>query len=721
MPANRWERAHELFNQARRLPKHEIGDLLNRECGSDEALRGEVESLLENYQEEFLESPPHLRQIHSISPDSATRRPESIGPYKILDVLGEGGMGVVYLAEQREPIRRRVALKVIKLGMDTREVVARFEAERQALAMMNHPNIARVYDAGASEDGRPYFAMEVVDGIPITDYCDRHNLSLPERLKLLLQVCQGIEHAHHRGVIHRDIKPSNILVSTPDEKPIAKIIDFGVARATNQRLTEKTIYTERGRLVGTPAYMSPEQAEMTSGGVDHRTDIYSLGVLLYELLVGHLPLEIDVRTIAYDEVVRRIREEEPVTPSARWSRLNPEQTTTLSSLRSAGAVSIFHELRGDLDWICMKSLEKDRGRRYKTAVEFADDIERYLKNELVLARPPSTLYRLRKFTRKNRGPVAALTAIFLSLAAGLVIALFFYVVSEENRVKAARQAAENAALADSKRLDTYIKEAKTLWPYPFEKRREVERWLENAEELLGRLAARQAELAKLRKKALPEEPQDEPGATRERIYRFTDPVRRQRHEILEILVEGLETFGDPDPAKGTVANVRRRLAIFPSPEIFEKRWKEAIAAIARSREYPGVPIKRVAEFFPIGEDPRSGLWEFVHLGTGGEPGRGKDGRLILTEETGLVLVLLPGGKFHMGAQRVVRGRLRLRFLLKARSDEKGPRLYIGLRVPRAPRRRLGRQRRGLSLGVPPQGPPSGRYDGVGFRPSRPSP
>ena len=284
MAADRWEKAYELFNQARHLSEQETPGLLREQCGSDEALRREVESLLKSYLPEFMESPPHLREVdstYSISLEpSPSDHPESIGLYRILDVLGEGGMGVVYLAEQKEPVRRRVALKLIKLGMDTKEVIARFDAERQALAMMNHPNIARIYDAGATTDGRPFFVMEHVPGEPIPEYCDRCRLNTRERLKLFVQVCAGIQHAHQKAIIHRDIKPSNVLVMVQDDQPLPKVIDFGVAKATNQRLTEKTLYTKLGRIIGTPAYMSPEQAEISGEGVDHRTDVYSLGVLL---------------------------------------------------------------------------------------------------------------------------------------------------------------------------------------------------------------------------------------------------------------------------------------------------------------------------------------------------------------------------------------------------------------------------------------------------------
>ena len=377
--------------------------------------------------------------------------PPSIGPYTPLEILGQGGMGTVYLAQQSHPIRRRVALKLIKLGMDTREVVARFESERQALAMMNHPNIARVYDAGATEDGRPYFAMEAVEGVPITEYCDRQKLSIPERLRLFVQVCRAVEHAHHRGVIHRDLKPSNVLVGTPDDKPVAKIIDFGVARATDQRLTEKTIYTELGRAIGTPAYMSPEQAEMSGESVDTRSDIYSLGVVLYEILVGELPLDwAALSKAAFDEVVRRIREEDPPTPSTRWTRLSLERGAELAKRRATSPASVVSAIRGDLDWITMKAMEKERGRRYGTANELARDIERHLADEPVLAGPQSIVYRLQKFVRKNRGAVAAVTAVFLALSAGLVVSTVLYLESRANeRWAREEQDLTTAALVES--------------------------------------------------------------------------------------------------------------------------------------------------------------------------------------------------------------------------------------------------------------------------------
>ena len=326
-------------------------------------------------------------------------------------------MGSVYLAEQEQPIRRKVALKVVKLGMDTKEVIARFESERQALAMMNHPNIAQVHDAGTTERGAPYFVMEHVAGIPITDYCDKHRLSTRERLEIFIPVCQAIQHAHQKGIIHRDIKPSNVLVAVQDGKPVPKIIDFGVAKATNQRLTEKTVFTQQGYLIGTPEYMSPEQAEMTGLDVDTTTDIYSLGVLLYQLLVGALPFDAGtLRRAGYDEIRRMIREEEPPKPTTRLSSLG-QSAKEIAERRRTDVASLTKDLRGDLEWVTMKAMEKDRTRRYASSSELAADIERHLKHEPVIACPPSSAYRVRKFVRRHRMGVGIAAASVLVLIA----------------------------------------------------------------------------------------------------------------------------------------------------------------------------------------------------------------------------------------------------------------------------------------------------------------
>ena len=362
---------------------------------------------------------------------------DQVGAYKLLEKIGEGGFGVVYVAEQRVPIRRRVALKIIKLGMDTQSVVARFEAERQALAMMDHPHIAKVLDAGATERGRPFFAMEFVRGVPITDYCDQHHLPPVERLRLFIQVCQAIQHAHQKGIIHRDIKPSNILVTVNDGAPVPKVIDFGIAKATQGDLTEKTIYTQHQQVIGTPAYMSPEQAEMSGLDVDTRSDIYSLGVLLYELLTGATPFDArELMRAGMDEMRRMIRQAEPPRPSTRLSGMARADSTSAAAGHGMDAQRLISLLRGDLDWIVMRCLEKDRTRRYETANALAMDVQRHLNVEPVLARPPTSTYRARKFVRRNKLGVAAGAAVLGSVLAGLGLATAGFVRASEERDRA---------------------------------------------------------------------------------------------------------------------------------------------------------------------------------------------------------------------------------------------------------------------------------------------
>jgi serine/threonine protein kinase len=351
----------------------------------------------------------------------------TIGRYELLELIGEGGMGLVYIAEQRSPVRRQVALKVIKPGMDSKRVIARFEAERQVLALLEHPNIAHVFDAGATELGRPYFVMEYVKGMSITEYCDHHKLSIEERLKCFLQVCDGIQYAHQKGIIHRDIKSSNILVSVQTDKAVPKIIDFGVAKAISQPLTERTLYTEQGQLLGTPEYMSPEQAEMKTQDIDTRSDIYSLGVVLYVLLTGVLPFDPEtLREGGIDDIRKVICEEEPETPSMRLRTLGEEDSTKVAQHRRCDFVTLQRRLRGDLDWIALKAMEKDRARRYGSAGEFAADIWRHLTHEPILARPRSTIYRVEKFLRRNRVTVTAVTAVAAALVVGLITSATMY-------------------------------------------------------------------------------------------------------------------------------------------------------------------------------------------------------------------------------------------------------------------------------------------------------
>jgi serine/threonine protein kinase/tetratricopeptide (TPR) repeat protein len=396
--------AETIFNAALAFTVAERPAYLSGACGDNLSLRQRVEALLRAH-----EAPRgFLPERADAAPIPLTQKEgDFIGPYKLLQKIGEGGFGAVYVAEQREPVRRRVALKIIKMGMDTRQVVARFEAERQALAMMDHPNIAKVLDAGAMDSGRPYFVMELVRGVRITDFCDQKTLSTRERLNLFIQVCQAVQHAHQKGVIHRDLKPSNILVTLHDGVPVPKIIDFGIAKATQGQLTDKTVYTRFEHFIGTPAYMSPEQAEMSGLDIDTRSDIYALGVLLYELLTGRTPFDQgEMLQRGLDEMRRIIREQEAPRPSTLLGTMAQGELSAAASRRQADPPKLIHAIRGDLDWIVMRCLEKERGRRYETASGLAMDIQRHLAQEPVLACPPSAAYRLQKLVRRHKGVFA---------------------------------------------------------------------------------------------------------------------------------------------------------------------------------------------------------------------------------------------------------------------------------------------------------------------------
>ncbi|CAN5591358.1 hypothetical protein BH09PLA1_BH09PLA1_11070 [soil metagenome] len=386
--------------------------------------------------------------------------PESIGPYRILARIGEGGIGIVYKAEQREPVKRIVALKIIKLGMDTREVVQRFAAARQALAMMDHPNVARVFDAGSTPTGRPFFGMELVAGEPITEYSDRHSLTVRQRLELFQQICGAVQHAHQKGIIHRDLKPSNILVGVKDGKSHSKVIDFGIAKAISSRLTDNTLYTEQGQLIGTPEYMSPEQAEMSAVDIDTRADIYSLGVLLYELLAGAPP--VDAKTLrrgAYAEIQRMIREVDPPSPSLRVTRMNAEDALRIAERRRVTLPALAAELKRELEWIPLKAMRKDRTERYQSATELSIDVQNYLEGLPLIAGPESQIYRARKFVRRNKLVVFAVSMFVVMLMAVSTVSLMLLSerqkgrrIDEERRQAVAmkdeadRQAAEAARL-----------------------------------------------------------------------------------------------------------------------------------------------------------------------------------------------------------------------------------------------------------------------------------
>ena len=443
----------EIFNTARRKPTEaERSAYLDEVCRDNPEVRGRVEKLLKahNAAGGFLEPPVASVEV-TFDDLPLTEGPGTkIGRYKLLELIGEGGFGVVYMAEQREPIRRRVALKIIKLGMDTKQVIARFEAERQALAMMEHPNIAKVLDAGATETGRPYFVMELVKGIRITEYCDKNNLNTHQRLEIFIDVCKAVQHAHQKGIIHRDIKPSNVLITLRDDgSPVPKIIDFGIAKATQKSLTEKTLFTEFHQFVGTPEYMSPEQAQMGELDVDTRSDIYSLGILLYELLTGRTPLERkELLSASYDQMIKIIREAEPPRPSSSLNTLG-EALSSVAKHRQVEPGQLCKIIRGDLDWIVLKTLEKDRKRRYETANELAADIERHLGDEPVAASPPSAVYRMRKFVRRNRTAVAVVLAILAALIIGLSLATVGFVQASYQRDRAVAAEAESVRQRDS--------------------------------------------------------------------------------------------------------------------------------------------------------------------------------------------------------------------------------------------------------------------------------
>ena len=427
--AERAANAEAAFNSALARPPAERAAFLEKECGDDAALHGEVRALLAAHDAagDFLKtdapfSPEIEAELARLKPEEGG---EMIGPYKLREQIGEGGFGTVWVADQERPVRRRVALKIIKMGMDTKEVIARFEQERQALALMDHPNIAKVLDAGATQYGRPFFVMELVRGVKITDYCDNQQLSTQERIELFITVCQAVQHAHQKGIIHRDLKPSNILVTVNDGKAVPKVIDFGVAKATQGRLTDATVYTQFQQMIGTPLYMSPEQAELTSLDIDTRSDIYALGVLLYELLTGHTPIEQDtLARVGLDEMRRMIREVDPPRPSMRVKTLDGAEMTTAAKRRNTEPTKLPGTLRGDIDWIVMKCLEKDRARRYDTANGLALDLQRHLSNEVITARPPTAGYLLSKLIRRNKLAFAAAAAVTLALVLGIVASLW---------------------------------------------------------------------------------------------------------------------------------------------------------------------------------------------------------------------------------------------------------------------------------------------------------
>ncbi len=582
---------------------------------------------------------------------------ETIGPYRILGVLGEGGMGVVYLGEQRVPVRRRVAIKVIKLGMDSKEVLARFDTERQALSLMEHPNIARVFDAGSTAAGQPWFAMEVVKGDPITNYCDGRKLGIRERLELFLDVCAAVQHAHLRGVMHRDLKPSNILVATTDSGACVKVIDFGLAKATAQALTEATLYTQQGQILGTPEYMAPEQAGLGAGDVDTRSDVYALAVVLYEMLTGGLPFQReDLFEGGFLGMLEILRESDPPKPSTRVTTLGA-RATEVARRRQVDEQGLRKRLRGDLDWIVMRGLEKDRARRYQSAREFAEDVERHLRSLPVLAGPPSFSYRASRFVKRHRGAVFATGLVLAAMVVGTAFATKFAIEANAAAKVAEASRKDFDMLKVVVELDSAEAKERELYPPWPEKSAALAAWIRDD---YGRLATMRPQV----------------DATLGLLRDRGDELTAAERFLSATLSEWAAQFDELD--RGARVSVERRLAwskriealtlAHPKARVTWDEAREAVRAadgVRAHARYKDIEIDLVPQvgLVPIGINPVTKLWEFYDLRTacdlvaGADPAEltiphhESDGRIASLDKLGLVFVLVPGGRFLMGATR----------------------------------------------------------------------
>ncbi len=659
MPDKDSKHIEAIFTEMLLLPRAEREAALFHACHGDWRLFAEIRSLLDHH-DSFSEESELAMQGGSVDLEQEREDLDIGGRFEIREVLGEGGMGIVYLADQLEPIRRRVALKMIKQESRSPAARARFDAECQALAIMNHPNIAKIFEVGEAGGGHVYFAMELVPGIPLTEYCDKYRLSISDRLDLFLQICEAIQHAHQKGIIHRDIKPSNILIVRDGKTSIPKVIDFSLAKGLYFQLSRLPVHTQHGLLIGSLDYMSPEQTDPAQHDVDTQCDIYALGALFYELMVGVPPLDLGTGASGgLIEAIEHIRNTDPAPLDLRL-KAKGENAKSIAQGRRSSVDSLARKLHGELSWIASKALEKDPRARYATVSELARDVGHFLKSEPLIASPPSSFYRLRKYIQRNRALVLGLGSVFLALLMGLSISTTLYL--ENRRAYRLLQQQETNVLArtDLQLIKNAEAEAAKLVPALPAMIPAMERWLEANE---GRLAARlplhRRALAAI---AIQQQVESEGLADRG----DPDGVEAQsavnenlllQHEVLTALVAAFDRLNDPDPTLGLIANIKSRLAFARRVEAesvlqYERLWQETVASIADAREYPmyaGLQLSPQTGLVPLGPDPDSGLMEFAHTMTGIIPKRNEDGRLMISEATGLVMVLLPGASYWMGA------------------------------------------------------------------------